>query len=238
MRHRVRDRKLNRTPSHHKAMQRNLAQSLIQHGRVRTTVEKAKDLRPFVEKLMTLARSARQGSVTARRQIHKLLGDRSFIPADRQTDYDGLPLAKRRKTLRARSGRRYRSGGPKGKLAFTGASITHRLINTIAERYADRSGGYTRLIKLAQRRIGDGGEQAVLQLVGEEESPGAVTKPPRSARRRRADSRYALAVRLAKQRRDGGQPAEKDDAPELTAAAESAAQAAEETEAADAGSDE
>jgi len=219
MKHRVKERKLNRTPSHHKAMQRNLAQSLIQHGHIRTTVAKAKDLRPFVEKLVTLARSARQGSITARRQIHKLISDRSFIPSDRQSDYDDLPLAKRRAALRARSGRRHRTGGPKGKHSFTGGSITHRLINTIAERYTDRTGGYTRLIKLAQRRVGDGGDLAVLQFVGEEDSPGAVTRPGRSARQRRADSRYALAVKLAKQRRGGGQAADESESPEPQAAA-------------------
>ncbi len=210
MKHRVKSRKLNRTPSHHKAMQRNMAQSLIQHGKIRTTVQKAKDLRPFIEKLVTLARSAKQGSITARRQIHKLLSDRSFVPADRQADYDDLSMAKRRRTLRAPSGRRYRTGQPKGKLAFTGESVTHRLINTIADRYSDRPGGYTRLIKLAQRRIGDGGELAILQFVGDEEAPGTLTKPGKTSRKLRADSRYALAVKLAKQRRteDSSAPAQ------------------------------
>lgn len=203
MNHRVRQRKLNRSPSHHRAMQRNMAQSLIEHGQIRTTLEKAKDLRPFVERLVTLARSARRGSVTARRQIHKILSDRSFIPAEHQADYEDLPLAKRKKSLRAPSGRRFRNGKPRGTMKFTGESITHRLINTIAEQYAERSGGYTRLIRLAKRRIGDGGRQAVLQFVGEEESPGSITKPAKSSRQIKADSRYALAVSLAKQRRGG-----------------------------------
>ncbi len=185
-------------------MQRNMAQSLIQHGQIRTTVQKAKDLRPFVEKLVTLARSARDGSISARRQIHKLLSDRSMIPAEHQADYDNLSLAKRHKALRNASGRRYRTGKPKGKQTFTGESVAHRLINSVADRYSNRPGGYTRLIKLAERRIGDGGEQAILQFVGEEESPGTVTKPRKNARKLRADSRYALAVKLAKQRRTGG----------------------------------
>ncbi|GJM25304.1 MAG: hypothetical protein DHS20C16_17190 [Phycisphaerae bacterium] len=184
-----------------------MAQSLIEHGQIRTTLEKAKDLRPFVERLVTLARSARRGSVTARRQIHKILSDRSFIPAEHQADYEDLSNAKREKTLRAPSGRRYRNGKPRGNMKFTGESITHRLINTIAEQYAERSGGYTRLIRLAKRRIGDGGRQAVLQFVGEEESPGSITKPAKSSRQIKADSRYALAVSLAKQRR-GGQETE------------------------------
>ncbi|HNO76777.1 MAG TPA: 50S ribosomal protein L17 [Phycisphaerae bacterium] len=224
MNHRVRQRKLNRTPSHHRAMQRNMAQSLIEHGQIRTTLEKAKDLRPFVERLVTLARSARRGSVTARRQIHKILSDRSFIPAEHQTDYEDLSLAKRKKALRAPNGRRYRNGKPRGAMKFTGESITHRLINTIAEQYAERAGGYTRLIRLAKRRIGDGGRQAILQFVGEEESPGSITKPAKSSRQIKADSRYALAVSLAKQRR-GGQEAE-DVKP---AAAKQAAPEADET---------
>ncbi len=204
-------------------MQRNMAQSLIEHGQIRTTLEKAKDLRPFVERLVTLARSARRGSVTARRQIHKLLSDRSFIPAEHQADYEDLPMSKREKTLRAPGGRRFRNGKPRGNLKFTGESITHRLINTIAEQYAERSGGYTRLIRLAKRRIGDGGRQAILQFVGEEESPGSITKPAKSSRQLKADSRYALAVSLAKQRR-GGQPADEvADEPKPETAAEQTA---------------
>ena len=204
MKHRVKSRKLNRTSSHHKAMQRNLAQSLIQHGQITTTVQKAKDVRPVVERLISLARSARNGSITARRRVHQIISDRSFIPAERQADYDDMSLAKRDKTLRARSGRRHRTGAPKGKLAFTGESITRRLIQSVAERFADRPGGFTRLVKLGRRRIGDGGELAILQLVGDEQSPGAVAKPARSARKTRADGRYALAIKLAKQRRGGG----------------------------------
>ena len=201
MRHRTGYSRINRTTAHHRAMQRNLAQSLIQHGQVRTTVQKAKDLKPFMERLVTLARKAKDGSITARRQIHKLLSDRSMIPAEHQSEYDDLSMAKRKRALRAPSGRRHRVNKPRGKLAFSGESVLHRLINDVAERFSDRPGGYTRLIKLPKRRIGDGGEQAIVQLVGEEESPGSVTKPAQSARRRRADARYSLAIELAKQRK-------------------------------------
>jgi large subunit ribosomal protein L17 len=206
MKHRVKSRKLNRQSSHHRAMQRNLAQSLFQHGQITTTVEtveKAKDVRPFVEKLITLARTAREGSITARRQIHKLLSDRSFIAPERQSAYDDLPLAKRAKTLKARSGRRYRAGAAKGKLAFTGETITHKLLTSVAQRFAGRPGGFTRLIRLGKRRLGDGGELAMLQFVGDEQGPGSLTKPEKSARKVRADGRYALAIKLAKQRRGG-----------------------------------
>jgi len=106
--------------------------------------------------------------------------------------------AKRHKTMRARSGRRYRTGAAKGRLDFTGESVTHRLIQTIAPKYADRPGGYTRVIRLADRRLGDQSELAIVQLVGDEEGPGSLTRPAKSARRRRADARYAAAVKAVK----------------------------------------
>jgi large subunit ribosomal protein L17 len=186
--------------AHRKATLRNLAQSLIEHGQVRTTLPKAKELKPYIERLVSLARSARAGSITARRQIHKMLADRTMIPEGRQTEYDDLSHAKRHKTLVAPSGRHYRTGLARGKMAFTGESIMRRLITDIAPRYEDRSGGFTRLIKLPRRRLGDGGEQAVLQFVGDEQSPGSIARPGRTSRRRRADARYALAIKLTKQR--------------------------------------
>ena len=198
MRHRISKKKLNRTSAHRRAMQRNLAQSLFEHGRVRTTLAKAKDIRPFAEKLITLGKKARAGSQTARRRLHKLLSDRSIIPAEHREAYDMMSGSKRSATLRYSSGRRHRSGKPKGRLAFTAESITYRLVNTIAARYEDREGGYTRIIRLARPRIGDHGPQAVVQLVGKEESPGPIAKPEKTARRRRADARYAFAVKTAR----------------------------------------
>lgn len=224
MRHRVKSRKLNRTSSHHKAMQRNLAQSLFQHGRITTTLEKARDVRPFVERLITLARTARQGSITARRQIHKLMADRSMIPAERQSEYDDMSLAKREKVLRARSGRRYRTGAAKGKLPFTAETVTHRLLSSVAERFEGRPGGFTRLIRLGRRRLGDGGELAMLQLVGDEQGPGSLTRPERSARKVRSDARYALAIKLAKQRRGGKAEAKADEAGSAEGAGQPAAE--------------
>lgn len=198
MNHRISQRKLNRTSSHRRAMQRNLAHSLFEHGRIRTTLPKAKDLRPFAERLITLAKRARQGDLNARRQLHKLMGDRSLIPADHRDAYADLSDAKRRQVMVSRSGRRHRTGASKGRLDFTAESITHRLIETVAPRYQDRPGGYTRIIRLADRRVGDQSYLVLLQLVGDEESPGSVTKPRKSARKIRADARYAAAVRASK----------------------------------------
>lgn len=187
-------------------MQRNLAQSLIEHGQIKTTLAKAKDIKPFVEKLITLAVKVRTraaandnaGSLRARRAIHSILGDRGMIPEAHREAYDVMTDAARAKTMRMASGRRHRTGEPRGRLAFTAESVTHRLIETIAAKYEDRQGGYTRLIHLAEKRIGDSSELAIVQLVGDEEPPTSLTRPQRSARRRRTDARYALAIQAAK----------------------------------------
>jgi large subunit ribosomal protein L17 len=189
-------------------MQRNLAQSLFEHGQVRTTLAKAKDIRPFAEGLITLAKKAKEGSKPARRRIHKLLGDRSLVPAEHQESYDLMSDARRASALRFRSGRRHRTGQPRGRLAFTAESVAYRLINTVAPQFADRDGGYTRIIRLADRRVGDHGPLAVVQLVGQEESPGPVAKPSKTARQRRADARYAAAVKASR----AGGPAKKGEA--------------------------
>ncbi len=74
MRHRVKGRQLSRTTAHRKAMLRNMATSLFQHERVETTVAKAKELRPFAERLITLAR---RGDLHARRQVERYIKDRA-----------------------------------------------------------------------------------------------------------------------------------------------------------------
>ena len=192
-------------------MQRNMAQSLFEHGQVRTTISKARDIRAFCERLITIAVKSRKyrasgatdRALAMRRRIHRVLGDRGIIPESHRATYEGMSDAARAKTMRMASGRRHRSGEPKGRLAFTAESVTHRLIETVAARYEDRPGGYTRLIRLAQRRVGDASYLAIVQLVGDEQAPGAVSKPDRSARRRRADARYALAIKLTKPKSAG-----------------------------------
>ena len=196
-------------------MLRNLAQNLIEHGQISTTLPKAKTLRPYVEKLVTLAVRTHKrsladdgmGALRARRRLHRLLGDRSIIPREHHDDYIAMSDAGRARTLRMVSGRRYRTGEPKGRLAFTAESVTHRLIETIAPRYVDRPGGYTRLIRLAKPRLGDCSSQAVVQFVGGEEAPLSLTKPGKSARKRRTDARYALAIKAAKGRGGKGKSA-------------------------------
>ncbi len=207
MRHRRAFRKLGRTMEHRKALRRNQAQSLFEHGQITTTLQKAKDLRPFAERMITLAKKARQGDLGARRRLQSLLTERFFVPSERQEEYDNMSNARRRAVQRSRSGRHYRTGEGKGSLPFTVTAISHRLINEIAERYEDREGGYTRIIRLAKTRVGDQGAQAILQLVGEEEVPSNVPKPAKSARRRRIDARYAAVVKSGKKGRAAAEPA-------------------------------
>jgi large subunit ribosomal protein L17 len=122
MRHRLSGRKLNRTSAHRKAMFDNLAAALIQHEQIKTTLPKAKDLRPIVEKLITLGK---RGNLHARRQAIALLGD---------------------------------------------AKLAAKLFDTLAPRYAKRSGGYTRVLK-AGFRYGDASPMAVIEFV--ERDPAA-----------------------------------------------------------------
>jgi len=187
-------RKLSRTSSHRLALRRNLVQSLFEHGEVRTTVVKAKEVRSFAEKLITLAID---GSLPARQRAEALLRDRAVIPPDHQEDYDRMSDAKRNKVIRARSGRRYRASTTRPGLKFTAESILHKLFAEIGPRMKKRnetlkcSGGYTRIIKLADRRLGDGGQLAILQLVKEEEKPRKKSKE-RTERKRRARVKYAV----------------------------------------------
>jgi large subunit ribosomal protein L17 len=202
-----------------------MAQSLFEHGQIRTTVAKAKDLRPFAERLITLARKARAGSLAARQRLTALLGDRAIIPADYQEQYDDMSDAARARVRQSRSGRRHRLGQARAGQKFTAVSVIHHLINDVAARYEDRPGGYTRVIRLGQVSKGNGAPLAVLQLVGEEESPGTVTRPEKTARQRRAERRYAAAARAVKQASRAGRPAaEEKPAPasEETPAAEAA----------------
>jgi large subunit ribosomal protein L17 len=175
-----------------------MAQSLFEHGQITTTLIKAKEMRPFVERLITLARKARAGSLPARQRLAALLGDRALIPADYQEQYEEMSDAARSKVRRMRSGRRHRLGQARGGQKFTAVSIVHHLINEVAARYEDRPGGYTRVIRLGTVHKGDSAPMAVLQLLGDEESPGTVTRPEKTARQRRAERRYAAAARAAK----------------------------------------
>jgi large subunit ribosomal protein L17 len=116
MRHHRSGKKLGRDSAHRKALYANLAASLIEHGRIKTTEAKAKAVRPIAEKMITLGR---RGDLAARRQA----------------------------------------------LAFLRSQeIVHLLFAEVAPRFADRNGGYTRIVKIGPRQ-GDGAETAYLELV-------------------------------------------------------------------------
>ncbi len=143
MRHRVAGRHLGRTSSHRLAMRRNLVSSLFEHETVSTTIQKAKEVQGFAEKLITLAK---QGTLASRRRAIALLNNRA-IYAEQE-----------------------------GKNVKTG-TVIGKLFSEIAPRYLDRPGGYTRIIRLSKRRLGDNGQLVLLQLVGQEEkSEGKKSK--------------------------------------------------------------
>ena len=180
MRHRVAGYKLNRDMEHRRAMWRNLAVSLFAHGQITTTVAKAKSVQPMVEKIITLAR---QDTLTARRRVIRAIGNPYAITFDvKEVDPADVPEYKIN---------RY------GELV-SGPRVVKKLFGEIGPKYKDRDGGYTRIVRLAKRRIGDGGDLCVLQLVGDEEGPQISGQYSR--RRDKANRRMVYAAELRKAR--------------------------------------
>ena len=142
MRHRVAGRQLNRTSEHRLAMRRNLASSLFEHETISTTVQKARQVQSFAEKLITLAK---KGTLAARRRAISLLGNRAIYKDD------------------------------DGKLVKS-TTVVSKLFSEIGPRYLDRPGGYTRIIRLSKKRLGDNGQLVLLQLVGQQEEPAEKKK--------------------------------------------------------------
>ncbi|MEW6731574.1 MAG: 50S ribosomal protein L17 [Acidobacteriota bacterium] len=143
MRHKVAHRKLRRATPHRLALLRNLATSLILHERVVTTVPKAKELRPFVERAITLGKT---GTLHARR-----LATRYFFAGN---------TGRMRQPLR----------GQKPPAPQAGVKAIGRLFDEIAKRFETTPGGYTRIVKLGHRR-GDGAELAIIELVDHKPEP-------------------------------------------------------------------
>ena len=120
MKHRIKGKKLNRTSSHRKALFKNMAQAIIKHEQIITTLPKAKTMRPIIDKLITLGK---KGSLHARRKAFSQLRDSDMVS---------------------------------------------KLFGVLASRYADRKGGYSRVLK-AGFRYGDAAAMAVLELVDRDE---------------------------------------------------------------------
>ncbi len=151
MRHRKAGRKLGRNASHRLALFRNLSRALITHERITTTVPKAKELRPFVERLITLAKKA-------------------ALAAD-GPDGKAKALHYRRQAI-SRLGPTHGTGvyEKNGDLAEVNDTVLKKLFNDVGPRYKDRPGGYTRILKLHKRRLGDAGETAIIELLKEGET--------------------------------------------------------------------
>ena len=181
MRHRVAGRKLSRTKEHRLAMRRNLVASLIQHETISTTIEKAKEVKPFAEKLITLAK---KGTLPARRRAISLLGNRDIISYE-----EGQEVKK--------------------------GTVIGKLFSELGPRYLDRPGGYTRIIKLSLRRLGDNGQLVLLQLVSTDEGTEQVVKTTRKKRFGRKAKKSAVSEKVT-------EIAESAEAGEITMAQESA----------------
>jgi len=151
MRHRVAHRKLGRTSEHRTALLRNLCTSLITHERIITTLPKAKELRPFAERAITLGKRALLSEAP-----EAALHNRRLASAYFQTGNTG----------RVPDGGYKRARMPR----TAGVFALNKLFDEIASRYADRPGGYTRILKLGARR-GDGAELALIELIGSEAKP-------------------------------------------------------------------
>ncbi|MDQ3152279.1 MAG: 50S ribosomal protein L17 [Actinomycetota bacterium] len=160
--HMIRGRQLSRDTEHRTALRRNMAQSLFEHGKIRTTLPKAKELKAFAEKLITLART---NSVNNRRRVTALMQDRRLVDENQE---------------------------------FTGQKVVQKLFDEVAPKFADRAGGYTRIIKTSKYRIGDGGTLVYLQLVTEESTPTGTARRSAGLRRKRNERRHQFATRILK----------------------------------------
>ena len=129
MRHGKKIKKLNRTSSHRKALLMNLSNALIKHEQITTTLPKAKELRPFVEKIITLGI---KGDLKSRKKANSILQD------DKNTN---------------------------------------KIFEIFSKRYKDRSGGYTRIIKIGNR-LGDNSPTAVIELIDRDENAKGLDSGP------------------------------------------------------------
>ena len=196
MRHRVFGKQLCVKEDHRRAMLRNLAAGLFEHGQIETTLPKARAVQPFVEKLITMAK---RSGLSARRAVESRINDRAVFAwvADPNTKDEKKNLHQLW-DLPAADAIEFNRYGELRKAP----RLEQHLMTKVAPLYADRPGGYTRIIKLDKRRVGDQTDLCILQLVGREE--GAQVSGRRSNRRRTADKRTAYAAKA----RDKGATAE------------------------------
>ena len=166
MRHRVTGRKLGRTGAHRLALMRNMSIALIDKERITTTLAKAKELRRFAERLVTLAK---RETLHSRRRVLRHIPDPKLVA---------------------------------------------KLFDTLSARYAQRPGGYTRIVKLGPRR-GDNAEMAIIELVGSEVAPAADDAPAKKGTKKAAKPAKKKTAKAGTSRKGGekqAQPARKTSA--------------------------
>ena len=175
MRHRMRGRKLGRNASHRKAMFKNMASSLIRSvrpdpddpdaarvpGRIVTTTAKAKELRPYVEKLVTMGKKAKAHAAAA--EQHAATAEKGSAGWKTWRDGEGWQKWNQARAPYVALRRRAFS-------VLRDEEAVDVLFEELADRFENRPGGYTRVIRLAARRLGDGGEQALIEFVGEHDA--------------------------------------------------------------------
>jgi large subunit ribosomal protein L17 len=185
MRHLKAHRKLGRTTEHRISMLRNLATSLInsREDRIVTTLPKAKELRPFIEKAITLSRRAAslEGNGTEATGVHLRRQAASFFHAGNYR--------------RAITTRRGQTPPPR----TAGVAALARLFDELGERFKDRPGGYTRIIKMG-RRTGDGAALAIIELVDnarDKEAQSTARKRPArgSSKKKSAETKAESATK-------------------------------------------
>lgn len=143
MRHQCKKHRLGRPQDQRKALLRALASSLFLHGEIKTTMAKAKALKPYAEHIITLAK---RGDVHARRQAAKFIYDQEtgkFLNPENGNVVDSKENTEEK---------------------LLEETILRKLFNSVAKEYADRKGGYTRIYRMPPRR-GDAAEMALIQLV-------------------------------------------------------------------------
>jgi len=187
--HMLRGRQLSRDTEHRKALRRNLCQSLFEHGKVRTTLPKAKEMRAMAERLITLAKDG--------------------VAAAGRNDEDGkrLALRARRRVISTLQDRRLVDENQDFIEEGPTRTIVQKLFNDIAPQFADRAGGYTRIIKLSDYRIGDAASLVLLQLLTEKSAPRGTARRSAGLRRKRNERKHQFASKAAKKDRGGRQQA-------------------------------
>lgn len=197
MRHLKAHRKLGRTTAHRMSMLRNLATSLINahDERIITTLPKAKELRPFVERAITLSRHAQglEGDNASVQSVHLRRQAAAFFHTGNHQQ--------------ASAGRRGQARAPR----TAGVLALKRLFDVLGERFKDRPGGYTRIIKLG-RRDGDNAELAIIELVDnprEREAAESSSKKAKSATSGKKKTTKASETKEAEGGRRGGKKADK-----------------------------